>query len=134
MNEIVFKPKHNWLLIAFQGLLFMLFAGAAFLVGYARNNIAAYVIGFAFILLGLYSVARRSTLIIIGVTEVVMKRVLLPALALEYDNFTDFTGLAFIFGRTGIPLDDMTNAKEFTEILLPILEKRAIQSTEGGKI
>lgn len=58
-----------------------------------------------------------------------MKRLLLPPLNLEYEKFTDFTGLAFIFGNTGIPLDDMTNAQEFVDVFMPVLEKKNIHST-----
>ncbi len=129
MNKIIFKAKHNWFSIGFLGLLIISIGGAALVSGYVVNNIALMVGGLLIILMGIYSVARRSTLIAIGDSEVEMKRLFLPAVALDYDNFTDFTGIAFMFGNKGIPLDDMTNAQEFVDVFLPILEKKNVRST-----
>jgi len=129
MNEIVFKPKHNWFSIAFLSFVIALLGGAFSFAGFALNNLFLIVLGFVLVLLGLVSVAGRSRLIIIGNAEVVMKRLLFPEKVFQYENFTDFNGEMFIFGNMGIPLHDMTNSQEFVEIFLPILEKRNIQST-----
>jgi hypothetical protein len=127
MNEIEFRPKHNWFSIIFIGLLIISLGGLTLWFGYKSNKISFLLSGLAMLLLGVYSIARRSTLIIIGGSEVVMKRVLLPELILDFDNFTDFIGNAFLFGNKGIPLDDMTNAKEFVEVFAPILEAKNIR-------
>ncbi|MBK9009057.1 MAG: hypothetical protein IPM31_18980 [Anaerolineae bacterium] len=129
MNEIVFKPKHNWFSIVFLGLLIISLGGAALVVGYVTGDNAILVLGVLFVLMGLYSIGRRSTLIVIGNAEVEMKRLFLPTVALDYENFTDFTGAAFMFGNKGIPLDDMTNAQEFVEIFAPVLEGQKVRST-----